>query len=430
MYANAHAAGDEPEEEVFGPVEDGEEVFEWIDDTDTDAGDGLESAAAEQPGPSFRDRMAALRAGGRRLRHSRREIAAVTAAIVLACAIGGGFTAWFDRVADAADRAGVVALTVDSVVDGDPKAAAYDAKQTSATGEYVVEIANNGPEPVTLTSVAFDAGFLGASTGWKPVGSPAPIPGGGTGEVIPGGGIGKAVLTVRLFCPMVVRVTSGYYGSSDATPITFPALHVGVRDGKGEAREVVLPTRVAVSTQPHAETKGLTFLNGENVPAPQIVSADASVCGQWEIDREALLTPDPSRGEDRQSGGLTFSYSGLTQPLKDRSFTAGITVRNTTDHALKLRTHSEPFIQSPEINTTWTPAQLDLEARQSYSAELKITVPDCGSWMSDPSLFGMTMLRVEDPTTGITTPLNPDRLLTGSVRLANDIARQMTVACR
>src|ERR1041384_3355120 len=62
MDANRHAAGDEPDDEVFGPVEDGEEVFEWIDDTDTDIGAEQDFEAARQPTPTFRERLAALRA--------------------------------------------------------------------------------------------------------------------------------------------------------------------------------------------------------------------------------------------------------------------------------------------------------------------------------------------------------------------------------
>ncbi|MFL6110623.1 MAG: hypothetical protein ACJ786_04640 [Catenulispora sp.] len=420
MYANPHAGGDGPEDEVFGPVEDGEEVFEWIDDTDAE--DGLEATAAEQPAPTLRERIAALRAGARRLRAARREIAAVTAAIVLAGAIGGGFTAWFDRVASAADRAGVVALAVNSIVDGDPKAAKYDPKETSATGEYVVELANNGPAAVTLTSVGFDAGFLGASSGWRPVGGSARIPGGGTGKV---------VLSVRLFCPMVIRVTpGGYYGSSDATPISFPALHANVVDGEGRAREVVLPTRVGVSPQAHARSGGLLFLNSEDFATPQIVSADAGMCDQWESDREALLNQDPNREADPRPVGLAFSYGGLVEPLKDRSFTVSVTVRNTTDHALRVATRSEPYIQNPAAKTTWLPDRMDLGAGQSRSAQVKVTVPDCGSWLSDPAILGLTMLDVEDGSTATATTVYPNEALTGSVRLANDIAQQMTAVCR
>ncbi|OLE27768.1 MAG: hypothetical protein AUG49_04335 [Catenulispora sp. 13_1_20CM_3_70_7] len=429
MYANPHAGG-EPQDEVFGPVEDGEEVFEWIDDTDAE--DGLETAAAEQPAPTLRERMAALRAGARRLRGSRREIAAFAAAIVLACAVGGGFTAWFDHVANAADRAGVVALTVNSVVDGDPGPAKYDAKQTSATGEYVVELANNSPGAVTLTSVSFNAGFLGASSGWKPVGGSTPIPGGGTGEVIPGGGTGKVVLSVRLFCPMVIRVTqSGYYGSSDATPISFPALHVGVLDGKGEAREVVLPTRVSTSSQSRARTGGSTFLSGEDVAPPQIVSADAGICRQWESDREALLIQDPNRDVDQEPASLAFSYDGLVEPLKDRSFTVSVTLRNTTGHALMVSTvPSEQYVQNPEDKTTWLPNRMDLGAGQSRSAQVRVTVADCRGWTPDPAILGFTMLEVEDRSTGFATTVYPNQALTGSVRLANDVAQQMTAVCR
>ena len=142
--------GPSDDEDVFGPVEDGEEVFEWIDDQTPDGEPGEQ--AAKPPARTFRERLAAVRSGGRRLRHSRREIGAVTAALVLACAVGGACTAWFDGVAGAADRADVVSLTVDSVVNGDASAASYNTASTTAVGQYVIEIANNSPDPVTLTS--------------------------------------------------------------------------------------------------------------------------------------------------------------------------------------------------------------------------------------------------------------------------------------
>ncbi|NUP54120.1 MAG: hypothetical protein HOW97_43410 [Catenulispora sp.] len=51
MDANPHAAGGEPDDDVFGPVEDGEEVFEWIDD-DTQTDDRPGAAAPRPPAPA------------------------------------------------------------------------------------------------------------------------------------------------------------------------------------------------------------------------------------------------------------------------------------------------------------------------------------------------------------------------------------------
>ncbi|NUR30537.1 MAG: hypothetical protein HOV83_32570, partial [Catenulispora sp.] len=77
MDANPHAGNGEPDDDVFGPVEDGEEVFEWIDDTEADQ--QLADPAAKPPAPSLRERMTALRAAVASLRHSRRQVAAAGA---------------------------------------------------------------------------------------------------------------------------------------------------------------------------------------------------------------------------------------------------------------------------------------------------------------------------------------------------------------
>src|SRR5262249_31748936 len=162
---------------------------------------------------------------------------------------------------------------VDSVVDGDPAAAKYDSAETSATGEYVVELANNSPDAVTVAAIGFDAGTLMSSTGWKPVGS-ARIPGGGTGKVTP---------TVEMFCPMVVMgVQRGNFGASPpggtgASSMPCPALQGKVRDGTGDERDLVLPPRAAVPPQGRSEGTGLFRVVGAT-STPQIVTADAGAC--------------------------------------------------------------------------------------------------------------------------------------------------------
>ncbi|NUR58260.1 MAG: hypothetical protein HOV87_06130, partial [Catenulispora sp.] len=81
MDANPHTAGEEPDDDVFGPVEDGEEVFEWIDDLEAEDDPALAQAQAQSP--SLRERLAALRAAADRVRADRRRIGAVAASLVL-----------------------------------------------------------------------------------------------------------------------------------------------------------------------------------------------------------------------------------------------------------------------------------------------------------------------------------------------------------
>ena len=76
--------------------------------------------------------MTAASAGGAAA-PPRRKVAAAGASVVLAAAVGAAGTAWFDGVAGAADRAAVVSMAVDSVVNGDPAVGAYVAAHTTGT---------------------------------------------------------------------------------------------------------------------------------------------------------------------------------------------------------------------------------------------------------------------------------------------------------
>jgi len=426
MDANPHAAGDQPDDEVFGPVEDGEEVFEWIDDSDTE--DDPEARADQAPPPTFRERLTALRAGVQSLRSSPRTITAVAVSLILACALGGGATAWFDGVAGAADRAGVVALAVDSVVDGDPAAAKYDSAETSATGEYVVELANNSPDAITVAAVGFDAGTLMSSTAWKPVGSPR----------IPGGATGKVTLTVKMFCPMVVMgVQTGNFGvnpsdGTGASSMPFPALQVKVRDGNGDERDLVLPTRATVSGQARSEGTGLFRAVG-GASTPQIVTADAGACRQWATDRLRQLIQPNRALNPAQLDGVAFSYDKVTTEARrgaSSTFALGINVHNTTDH--KLTVHTRPDLTAggdSTLKVEWLPAQMDLAPGQTAEAHLTATFSDCSASLIGAQILSMTMLDVENPDTGDSLPVFPDQAITGSLHLTNDVARQMKAAC-
>jgi hypothetical protein len=77
----------------------------------------------------------------------------------------------------------VVSLVADAVSEADPTAAAnYDATAKTATADYVIEIANNGPVPVTVRNASTTVAQAITTTGWHPVGT-ATIPAGGTGRI-------------------------------------------------------------------------------------------------------------------------------------------------------------------------------------------------------------------------------------------------------
>lgn len=421
MDRNHGAVGDPEDDDVFGPVEDGEEVFEWIDDEDgTDESD---DPKAKQPGLTLRERVAAVRAGGRRLRRSRREITAVAAAVVLACAIGGACTAWFDNVAGAADRAEVVSLAVDSVVNGDPSAASYNSQDSSAVGQYVVEIANNGPDAVTLDSVGVDAGTLMTSTAWKPVGG---------SRRIPGGGIAEVTLTAKLFCPMVLMAQqTGMFGATAGTgggpSLAFPALHVAVRDGDGDLRSLTLPTRVATSTPPSANSGLMTFSRPGGAAGPQIVSADAGACSQFTADRAQRLALG---GTARFTTDVAFTYVKVHSAASDGLFTLDFTVKNTSDHAVTLTKRADvSFLDDNQLRTDWLPSPLKLAPGASAPAQLTIDIHNCTSVLAGASVLGETMLEVDDLNGSPPQPVFIDQALSGSLRLAADIVQQEKAAC-
>ncbi|WP_194891079.1 hypothetical protein [Catenulispora pinisilvae] len=415
------------EDDVLGPVEDGEEVFEWIDDQETEDGPGDQPARRV---PTFRERLAAVRSGGRRLRRSRREITAAAAAIVLACAIGGACTAWFDNVAGAADRAAVVSLAVDSVIDGDPTVSSYNAASSSAVGQYVVEIANNGPDAVTLDSVSVDAGtLLMSSTGWKPLG-PSRIPGGGTAKV---------ALTVKLFCPSVVlgqqtgmfgAAADGGVGGGGGSALAFPAVHARVRDADGDLRDLTLPTRVTVSSQLSADVGQLDFGSPDGASVPQIVSADGGACTRYTADKAAQRTAAIGNA-GRFPSSIEFGYDKVLTPASDGTFALGFTVKNTSNHPEVLTTRSDPaYLVDSELRTDWQPAAINLAPGASASARLTISIHNCTSVLAGAPILGETMLEETDTTDGSSSqPVFIDQALTGSLRLAGDLVQQEKAAC-
>ena len=420
MATNQGAAGDPPDDDVFGPVEDGEEVFEWIDDQD--GADEPDERPAKPAARGLRERLAAVRSGGALLRRSRREVAAAAAAIVLAGAVGGACTAWFDNVAGAADRADVVSLAVDSVVDGDPAASSYNAADTSAIGQYVVEVANNSPDAVTMASVNIDAGTLMTSSAWKPVGGSARIPAGGTAKV---------ALTVRLFCPLVtLSQQTGMFGAAPGTgggaTLAFPALHVQARDSDGDLHDLVLPTRVGNSAQ--LASGQLSFRSPGGADVPEIISADSGACGQYIADRDNQRAAGGT-GAARFPSDVLFGYDKVLSSASG-SFVLGFTVKNTSDHAVTVTSRGETtYPDDPRMHTDWLPTTLTIQPGQSQPGRLTVHIKDCTSILTDDPVLGYTMLEVNDAAGDAPEPVFIDQALTGSLRMAGDVVQQEKAAC-
>jgi hypothetical protein len=419
MDTNHGAAGDPPDDDVFGPVEDGEEVFEWIDDQDgaQDPGENV-----KPPPATFRVRLAAIRSGGRRLRRSRREITAAATVIVLACAIGGACTAWFDHVAEASDRGDVVSLAVDSVVNGDPAASSYNPGTTSAIGQYILEVANNGPDAVTLASMDVDAGTLMTSSGWKPVGSSARIAGGATAKV---------ALTVKLFCPMVTLgqrtgMFSAAPGIGGGSSLPFPAVHAQVRDANGDLHDVVLPTRVITSAQ--LADGQLNFRSPDGLAIPEIVSADAGACSRYVSDTDSQRTFTATAG--RFPGTITIGYDKVVSSGSG-SFVLGFTVKNTGSQTETLTAHPNGVTATNDdrLRTEWLPASVELGPGVSAQVQVTVHIHDCTSALTGAPVLDQTMLEAQDGTGGAPEPVFVDQALTRSLQLAADVIQQEKAAC-
>jgi hypothetical protein len=248
--------------DAFGldPADGDEEIFEWI------GGDEEDEASPDRlPRMSFRDALRQLRAN-RRAVTRRAVVLLTTTAVVAGAAIG--FTSWFDAVSRAADNAAVANVALDSVVDGDPAVAKFDAKTTNGTQQFVLEVANNGPDTVTLLGVSIDAGSLMTSKLWKPMGSPA----------IPAGGTGLVAVTVDLNCDLVMVSQSLGRGS-----VSFPNVDVTVRTGNGDVRKTTLRTRSDVTRAVGAVTQQ----DGTITTDPQIVMGGERGCLQMIEQRGA-----------------------------------------------------------------------------------------------------------------------------------------------
>ncbi|NUR61890.1 MAG: hypothetical protein HOV87_25005, partial [Catenulispora sp.] len=338
----------------------------------------------------------------------------------------------------AADRSAVVALAVDSVVDGDPAAAKYDASNTSATAEYVVELANNSPAAVTVDSVGFDAGSLMATTAWRPLGA---------GKRIPAGATAKIALTVRMFCPMVVMgVASGGFGfaagrgGAGPASMPFPALDVRVFDGAGDQRAVTLATRVTVSSLLRGQAGEPTFLGSGVEPTPQIVTAGAGACAPWEAERERQQTQRDQTvagsDVDQRSGGMTFAYDKVVGRSQN-AFTVAVDVHNTSQRTLTLKSRPDAgFLQDPAVRTEWLPSSVDVGPGRTEQVRLKVTIADCtmaqgsrSSGRADIPAFAESLLEVDDPDDGWSLPVSPEQLMTGSLHLAGDAAQEIKAVC-
>lgn len=412
---------------------DGEDVYEWFDE---DPDDPSAPGSPRGPRPPLRERLAegvaALRGEARAVR---RRAAGAGLAVLLVAGASVGFTAWYDAVAAAADRADVVALAVDSVVNDDPSTASMDLSGRSATVSYVVELANNGQDPVSVRNVEADGGTLMGTLGWKPVGS-ATVPAGGTADVR---------LTMHVDC--TVAMFGGLLSLGErAASMPFPDLDVTVLTRSGDQRAIRLSTKQAVI--PDRESSDLGALPSVS---PRVVMADAGPC-QTQLETRnltenqagsGLILPDPNA-----VGGpiTTMTYAGIDLAADPSSKTFSVkfhVVAKQTPGTDVPVTISSPLAQdgiteqAGAYTLTMLPKTVTVPNGGTADFDVRVQVVDCGATSSGmfPDAGQMQILAVQnDPSLGRTPPtaLNQElgSLVANSVGLALDEIAQDTAACR
>jgi hypothetical protein len=368
------------EEDAFGldDADDGEEVYEWVDD-DADLATDTGGAAARIAREPLRETLGeAIRQARTQWRTIRRRavLGLVTAVLTGATAVGG--TAWFDVVARAADDAETVNLALDAVVDGDPALAKFDTQSTHGSVQYVLELANNGPAAITVTEVSVDAGTLMTSTGWQPVGSP----------LIAAGATGKAALTVNLDCTLLSIGQSINSGSQSPFNFNFPDVRVSILTANGAARQVTLRSRQPVGLD--AGSVRTTDQGGGEAPQTTMIEF-----GQCLTVLEQRIGADPrfaGPGSDfnpsyarSANQVITVAYLGVKTPATQKSPEYVLGFREHNSAAVAMTSLADPggIGEAPGGHVTMSPAKNTIppggDAYFTITVQLRTCHDDFGS---------------------------------------------------
>jgi hypothetical protein len=267
-----------------------------------------------------------------------------------------------------------------------------------------------------------DAGTLMTSTGWKPVGPSARIPGGATAKV---------ALTVKLFCPMVTLgqrtgMFSAAPGIGGGSSLPFPAVHAQVRDSNGDLRDVVLPTRVITSEQ--LADGQLNFRSPDGLAVPEIVSADAGACSQYVAHADSQRDFTVTAG--RYPSVITIGYDKVLSSGSG-AFVLGFTVKNTGSQTVTLTAQPDGISAANDdrLRTDWLPASVELGPGMSAPAQVTVHIHDCTSVLTGVPVLNQTMLVTQDADGGAPAPVFVDQALTHSLQMAADVVEQEKAAC-
>jgi hypothetical protein len=412
-------------------ADDGEEVYEWVGDDD--AG----SDRDRRPRVSVREALTRLRTARPGIR--RRAVTALaTAALVAGAAVGG--TAWFDAVARGADEAAVVNVALDAVIDGDPALAEIDTHTAKGSVQYVLEVANNGPDAVTMVDFEIDAGSMMTSTGWQPVGSPR----------IPPGGTGKAAVTVDLDCGILLfgqAVSSGSLGSG----FSFPDVALSVRTGDDTVRTVTLTSRQHVPGDARVRA-----IDGQSpAEAPQITMTDLSSCDtalsaqarERQKDSAAALdstpapTPNPTPATPAPGTQVTIAYTGVKQAATQASqdYVLGFRAHNTAGTEITMATSNNGSTYTGLV-TTMAPESATIAPGGYADFTVSVQITTCHDGLGEDSVTQLSVSTT--PYKGSASTTNPfapqsgqqfgplSHFLTGSnVQIALDELAQRKAAC-
>jgi hypothetical protein len=222
------------------------------------------------PGPPLRERLRALKPTRAML--PTRSTARLTGVVLLVVAIGAGTsaaaTAWADAAAQRQRDANVVKLALNALTDGDLATASADTLEGTATEDYLLEFANNGPVPVTVQAVKVTSqndAASGHSTGWSPL----------TSKTVSPGGIGRIAVHMALTCNVSDVASSDQSLLNSLNTITTsapstPTVTVTTPNGR--------PHDVTLQPPPGHPQSSNVFASFGYEPAPEAVSVQNLAC--------------------------------------------------------------------------------------------------------------------------------------------------------
>lgn len=329
------------------------------------------------------------------------------AATLSACAVSFT-TSRVDTARVDARMAGVVQLALDTVGDGDRTKDTLDATAQTATGEYVLEFANNGPTAVTVHNVAVDAGTMFATTAWHPVGS----------ATVPAGQVGRVAVDLRMDCTWLslpaVRAITG-----DGVEFPPTRLTIATTDGKPRDVTLTMPNITAGSTP---GTDPSTVSTIRDWPCAGAASGQNTVTpGQ-----SGLRGPQPP---------VTIAYSDAAKTVNADSFSLAFTATNpskTTTYTVRPSIANNTVDNSSAIGLDMGFTSLTLNPGGAAPFTVTISMRQGSCQVTDQAAYDLDQATVDIVgSDDSNSSLSIEQLRSPpGLQLAADLAAESLATCR